>query len=744
MSDELMDMDDSDDLLPEDDKWLNMARDAFEQSSDWFDSSMRPTIEKTLAHFQNRHAPGSKYHSDSYKFRAKGFRPKTRAAIRRNEAAAATAYFSTSDMVNVTAEDSSNPQNVVSAAVLTELLNYRLDDTIPWFLTLVGAYQNTLNHGVVISHQWWEFEEEVKQYPVLDEMGQVVIGEAGDPQMQEARKILTDKPHIDLVAIENIRISPASDWTDPMGTTPYIVEMIPMFVGDVKEKMEKGVWIEYAEGEIHMAIEEQYDSVRSARDGKKRQDAMDISHATSDFDTVWVHRNIIRHDGEDHLFYTLGTHLRLSDPIPLQQEYRHLRKGERPYTMGYCVIETHKTYPMGLNELTFSLQEEANEIRNQRQDNVSLVLNKRYFARRTANIDYKSLTRNVPGSVTLVDDINQDIRWDSPPEVTGSSYQEQDRINMDYDELAGAFSPGSIASNRKLNETVGGMNLLQNDANTLTEYQLRVFSETWVEPVLKQLVRMEQAYETDPIVLSIAGERAQVFQKFGVDQMTDALLQGMVTVQVNVGFGATNPQQRIQKLAMGMQTIGSIAPMALQGVDAKEVATEIFGALGYKGAERFFPQLGAEGQDPMVQQLQQQVQQMQQMLQSKQMEIEGRIKAAEVAANGRIEAEKMRQNGIVQAAYVEAEQAEKDRILEQWVEQMGAQLEAAKIAGDQEFAQGEFNARLDGLKTKLVIEAQKLKVQQQLAFNKVQPAAQVAQPALEPPGRAADGMAFQQ
>jgi hypothetical protein len=58
------------------------------------------------------------------------------------------------------------------------------------------------------------------------------------------------------------------------------------------------------------------------------------------------------------------------------------------------------------------------------------------------------------------------------------------------------------------------------------------------------------------------------------------------------------------------------------------------------------------------------------------------------------------------------------------------------VAGDKDMA-------LDDLKTKLTIEAMKLKTQQSLAFGKVQPAAQVAKPAIEPPGRAPDGMAFQ-
>ena len=126
---------------PESDAWLMMARDAHHQSTDWFDASMRQTIEKAMAHFSNRHAPGSKYYADSYKYRAKGFRPKTRSTVRRNEAAAAVAFFSTQDMVAITAENQSNKQQIFSAAVLGELLNYRLTDSVKWFQTVIGAYQ---------------------------------------------------------------------------------------------------------------------------------------------------------------------------------------------------------------------------------------------------------------------------------------------------------------------------------------------------------------------------------------------------------------------------------------------------------------------------------------------------------------------------------------------------------------------------------------------------------------------------
>ena len=618
-------------------------------------------------------------------------------------------------MVAITAENQSNDEQVISAAVITELVNYRLTDSIPWFQLVVGAYQSAMNTGVVISHQSWEFEEEKQEFPVLDEMGAQTMGDDEQPAMQMMRRTLTDKPRIDLVAIENFRFAPSADWMDPMGSSPYLIEMIPMFIGEVKEKMAAGKWEEYDAGRIQTAAQNQYDSIRAARDGRKRQDGVDVNYATTDFDTVFVHRNIIRKDGKDVIFYTLGTHLMLTDPKPLQEEYTHLKRGERPYVMGMCMIEAHKTYPAGTNELLFGLQENANEISNQRQDNVALVMNKRYFARRTAAIDFKSLTRNVPGSVTLVDDIEKDVRWDSPPDVTNSSYQEQDRVSLDFDELAGTFSPGSVQSNRQTGETVGGMQMLTTDANALTEYQLRVFSETWAQPTLKQLVRMEQAYETDELVMAIAGDRAKVRQKFGIDQVTDQMLRGTVNVNVNVGFGATNPQKRVEKLTMGLQAIAAFAPQLIQKMDTKEVVTEIFGALGWKSADRFFPSLGEEQQDPQIEQLQAQMQEMQRALETQQVQWDARKEIA-TAANA------SKEQIVASQLQVKSEDDTEDRALKQ--QEINGKLAAENAS----------------LKVQLATTRMKLDMQQQLAD---QTAAQVLAAPSEPPGRAPDGQGYQ-
>jgi hypothetical protein len=614
--------------IEEESAWLMKARDAFETSTSYYDTEVRKPIEKAVSHFQGKHSAGSKYKSAAYKFRAKGFRPKTRAIIRRNEAAAATAIFSTSDVVDIKPRKERDEAQKVSAEILMELMDHHLTNSIPWFKLSMAAYQDALTTGAVISHQHWRFDEQHIPTPLVDpETGEEVLDEEGEPVAQWNSKVLADHFNVELRPVENIRFSPAADWADPLNDSPYLIDRFPMHVGEVKERMNPGgkgraAWHKLADSELQQGSVNGSDD-KASRD-RTKIDKTDSRHSTSDFDTVWVHRNIVRESNRDWLFYTLGTHYLLSDPVPLEDEYFHIQPGERPYVMGVSIIEAHKAYASGLGELLGNLQQEANEINNQRRDNVALVLNRRYYARRGAVIDYKSLSRNVPGSVTLMDDINNDIRSDAPPEVTGSSYQEQDRLNMDYDELAGAFSTSSVGTNRQLNETVGGMSMLSEGANALMEYQLRTFVETWMEPVLRQLIQLIQAYETDEVLLGAVGEKLQLFQRYKVDQITDRMLQGSMSVKVNVGFGATNPQKRIEKLAMGLQTVGNFIPNAMARLQEEEVIKEVFGALGYKASGRFFPE-GNEGEDPRMQQMQQQMQQMQQMLEGKQMEQQAKM-----------------------------------------------------------------------------------------------------------------------
>lgn len=695
------------------DEWLLIARDAFTNAEDYYNANIRRQHEVNLAHFQNRHAPGSKYYTEAYKFRHKGFRPKTRSFVRRQEAALLKSMFATADFVKVTAARTQDPAHRISAEINQQLLQYRLENTIPWFLTALGAYQETLNVGVCISHQVWDYEEEGQGYnpedegrgpepaeiPPSDEMEDLEVEntvEGYDEDYDEMPdnvvkgdfgnrpEIVKDTPAIELRPVENVFFSVACDWRDPANTSPFIIDKIPMYIDDVKAMANpapgsgRQPWYALTDGQLLQGVATDYDAVRRQRE-QNREDSKDERHLYRGFDTVWVHRNIVRKYGRDWVYYTLGIHYRLSDPVPLREEYPWLKPGERPYIIGFANVEAHKNYPESLVGLGTKTQQDANALNNTRFDNVELSLNRRYIVKRAAMIDYRGLQRNVPGGVTETDDPNNDIRLEAPPDVTASSYQEQDRINADFDEQLGMFSGSSVQNNRAMNETVGGMKLLAGDADSLTEYPLLVFMITWVLPVLKQVVRLEQAHEADPALLNLIGENIKFWQRYKPEagqpqRITDKWIQGSMNLQVAAGMGAANPDQRIQRMAAGFGIIFQLAPALAQRLDGEEVAKEVLGAMGYQGTDRFFPEGG-----PKVPGMQQQPQEGE-ITEQDQAKLDQEFKRDQA----KLEIEMQRLQFEIEKFYKEMENKEAERLLKGEIDQRQFDATMERIRTDRQ------------------------------------------------------------
>lgn len=602
--------------MSDDTDWLQVARDAFTSSTTYADANWRKAWERNIALFQSRHPDGSKYNSDLYKKRSRLFRPKTKSVVRKNEAAAAAAFFANVDVVSVETGNDADPVQVAAAQLMSEAVNYRLTKTIPWYVTVIGAVQEAQVIGAVASYQYWKYSEKpTKSYePLTDDLGQQLADADGNPYMQviEGAEVIEDKPCIDLIPIDQIHFDPGASWTDVVGTSPYVIRKVPMYVDSVRQQMKavdsktgQQKWKTYSEDVIRAAMVD-YDSIRNQREGK-HQDPKAASNAPlKAFEIVWCHENFVRLEGEEVVYWTLGTQHLLTEPKPLKEVYF---TGERPIVIGYAVLEAHKAMPESLVAIGSELQKEANETVNSRRDNVALVLNKRYIVKRNAQVDIDSLLRNVPGAVTMANSPKDDVQEMNWPDVTGSAYQEQDRLNVDFDELTGNFSQGSVQTNRQLNETVGGMKLMAGGANQLTEYLIRTFVETWVEPVLRQLVALEKEYETDDVVLAMAGQKANLPPQ-AVQQLKDVWQDHDMTVNVNVGMGATDPHAKLGKFTFAMQTYSGVMS-SIPDADPEAVRREVFGLAGYKDGSRFFKRQD----NPANAQMQQQMQEMGKALQ---------------------------------------------------------------------------------------------------------------------------------
>ena len=586
-------------VMPSDGWCLQKAQDIYTNSKDYMEANITLNWERNLYHFRSEHGPATPYMRADWR-RARTFRPKTRANVKAQEAAHAQAAFSTKDALAVTAFDQANERQVISAAITKALVQYRLDNAWwNWFVTAQGAFQDTKVYGLCISHQYWQYEQVEEIVPAFDASGKPIMGkhpQTGAPvAMGESKwKTVADEPRCDLVPPECMLFDPMCDWRNPAQSSPYLCMMMGIYATDALDRMEQQdpktgqpLWRKYSLQQLLATRKENVDNrTRRAREGRKRIDPT-MEHASDEYTMLWAHLNIARENGVDVAWWTMGTQLMLTDPMPLSEMYPHLKAGERPFVVGFSVVEAHRNYPAGDVEQIAPLQEEINSIANQRLDNVRLVLNKRYFIRRGSQMDLDALMRNVPGGGVMTNDPEKDVQVVNTPDVTGSSYQEQDRLSSDLDELVGGFGQQSAQAAGKMVDRAGSMDQIQGAAGAVQDYSIKLFFSTWMEPVLKQFVKMEQTYETDRNILAVAAKQSEQWIRLGESEVTDEYLQHDLIVVIDVGMGNTDPTKRVQKLTFGLGAINQLPDMPRR-LKSVKVADEIMGALGYKDSSRFY------------------------------------------------------------------------------------------------------------------------------------------------------------
>jgi hypothetical protein len=625
-------------LETEETDWLVIVSEAYKTSTNYLDESYRKQFEKNVKNFQSKHPPGSKYHTDAYKMRSRLFRPKIRSGIRKAEGAFAEAAFATSEVISLSPVDQTDKGEDKKSEVWEAILNHRLTNSIPWYQVAVGAYQETKVYGVVFSRQDWQYEEKTTTQVWTDPITQV-------ERQYKAPEVICDKPRIELLEIENVRFDPAAKWYDPINSSPYFIELMPMYVGDVLERMEAEAdktkqekWRLYTRGEILQAGREidLADSTRSSRE--KGGDPKDADKRTNEFEIVWVFRNFIRKDGQDYEFYTLTDKLMLTEPAKPSSPLG------RPYRMGVSSIEAHRIIPASDVELSEDLQAEVNDVVNQRLDNVRIVLNKGKYVRREAETDLLTLKRSYPGRIVMTKDPDRDIKEEQVADVTASSYAEQDRLNNDFDDLVGGFSQGSVASNRKLNETVGGMKMLEQSGSQVVGYSVRTFVETWIQPVLKDVVTLIQHYESDELIQKY-GAQAQI------ERPTRAGMQKDLNVNVSVGFGNLDPKAKVQALLQSLMALGQLVPWQMPQLDIETISREVFGVIGYRDGSKFFHEFATgppeQPQDPMAgiktaeMELKRQELEMNGQIAMARLEMEREVKMAELALKEKLTMEQL-------------------------------------------------------------------------------------------------------
>jgi hypothetical protein len=612
--------------------YLHLITIAEQQANLYVQQVNRRAWSRSYRAFHNEHFVGSKYGHRDWAQRSKIFRPKTRSAVRKDGAAVAASLFGTVDAITCSAGDEADAGQRAAAALMQELINYRTDRTsgraaIPWFLIAMGARQDAQIAGICASKQYWRLElrkshDEVVPPEMSDVRDQMSEGTNLTSDIQHltsagrTRPVYVpdiDRPDIRLFPPENVIIDPAADWTNPAQSAAYLLLKYPMRLYEVEKKTRDPLnpWKELPPDLLKGTAEaSKFDAAAIRRAREFGLDRFDETQNSAEFDIIWVYEAFIRIDGEDKCFFALGDKAFLTDPKPTREVYPE-QAGDRPVTIGYGALEAHRIYPMAPVESWQQTQQEINDVANLYLDTMKQNVAPVTKVVRGRSVDLEALHRRGPNSHILVTRLD-DIDFARPVDIPQSVIVGMEKLDVDMDDLAGQFNAGSVQTNRTLNDTVGGLKLIAGASNAVQEFDIRLWIETWAEPALAQVVRLEQYYESDEIILGIAGQRAQLWQKHGVNRITDDLMDHQVTIRINAGLGVGDPQQRLAKFR---DATAVAAPLLAQSPDFQmgkiklniaEIMNECFGAVGYRdGGKRFITEAPPNPQADQQQQMQQ-------------------------------------------------------------------------------------------------------------------------------------------
>lgn len=236
-------------------------------------------------------------------------------------------------------------------------------------------------------------------------------------------------------------------------------------------------------------------------------------------------------------------------------------------------INSGQTYGIGVAQLMGGLQEELNEIRNLRADNVTLIMNKVFLAIEKYVVDPKEL-RMTPGAIIRLkgvelDDVRKAIAELPISDVPISAFRETSDIERQIQEVTAAnrVTLGTAGMTKDSNQTLGGMELLKQAAmDRFIVYAFLIGRQFDVRAAKKTLELVYQ-HTTPEKARMILGEmpvefmpgdyrpRWELWKPMAPHEMD--VCYDFVPVDV---FSMENKFQKSQDLASKIQLLATIVP----------------------------------------------------------------------------------------------------------------------------------------------------------------------------------------
>lgn len=405
----------------------------------------------------------------------------------------------------------SSAEELVANEQKAKIASLLVDDQLEsndFKLKLYDYVTSFLIYPAAIMGIGWKYEEQIVkrkhqyQVPLMDPFGRPHIDQFGQPIMQQVTEVI-EQPEVVYDGNELINIDFYDFWVDPRAQSledaRYVFHREWLTREDIEKKI--AVLREAHGGAIFDVDWEKVGSSGGLEEGKwERQSEVGLSPASTDHENdqdnmrlyevlnYWedtryallINQNEVIYDGPNHY-------------------WRHSKK---PFAVSSYEPLPNEFYGMSAVELVADIQEEINTHRNQRIDNISMVMNKMWKVKRGADIDESELVSR-PHGIIHVDEEN-DVTEFRMTDVTGSSYSEEQMSKQDMENTLGvpAVVRGADSSRR---ETATEVVTKTSNAGIRFDVKIMLFESSFFKRIAKLMDLNNQQFVDEQRAVRLTG-----------------------------------------------------------------------------------------------------------------------------------------------------------------------------------------------------------------------------------------------
>ncbi len=201
-----------------------------------------------------------------------------------------------------------------------------------------------------------------------------------------------------------------------------------------------------------------------------------------------------------------GKHIMIANrEVPIKEEENIFWDKKIPYFDCTLIEQENSYYGMSIIEIIEYLQLDINHVFNGFMNNVNFILNAGGKIRKGANIPDEQLV-NEPGNFKEVTDLDRDLAWDRPPDMTASillAYNILEKI-LEQSTAITAYQQGVLPSYRGGDIKATEASLASQGSNSRVAHHLQVIEDQMLRPAFSMFMSRFRQFIQDSLTITTA------------------------------------------------------------------------------------------------------------------------------------------------------------------------------------------------------------------------------------------------